>query len=155
MRLTRWFDIFSRDVDIGAEAHNWYDCWLKGIDNGIMNESPVGTRTATYFFDADQTGSLKSINDGRLTQTQPGSEGEDVCRVDDEATTGLDSRWNTAFRKQHYPDRRETDARGLTYTTALLEGNLTIVAPPVVDLWLQADIDDVDVFARLETVDQS
>jgi predicted acyl esterase len=29
------------DVDYGAEAHRWFDYWLKGIDYGIMNEPPI------------------------------------------------------------------------------------------------------------------
>ncbi len=29
------------DLDFGAEAHRWFDYWLKGIDNGIMNEPPI------------------------------------------------------------------------------------------------------------------
>jgi putative CocE/NonD family hydrolase len=29
------------DVDYGAEAHRWFDYWLKGIDNGIMDEPPI------------------------------------------------------------------------------------------------------------------
>ena len=29
------------DLDYGAEALRWFDCWLKGIDNGIMAESPI------------------------------------------------------------------------------------------------------------------
>jgi len=29
------------DLDFGAEAHRWFDYWLKGIDNGIMGEPPI------------------------------------------------------------------------------------------------------------------
>ncbi|RPH71912.1 CocE/NonD family hydrolase [bacterium] len=29
------------DIDFGAEAHRWFDYWLKGIDNGIMDEPPI------------------------------------------------------------------------------------------------------------------
>ena len=29
------------DLDYGAEAHRWFDYWLKGIDNGIMNEPAI------------------------------------------------------------------------------------------------------------------
>ena len=29
------------DLDIAAEAHRWFDYWLKRIDNGIMAEPPI------------------------------------------------------------------------------------------------------------------
>jgi len=29
------------DLDYGAEVHRWFDYWLKGIDNGIMNEPSI------------------------------------------------------------------------------------------------------------------
>ena len=29
------------DLDQGVEAHRWFDYWLKGIDNGIMDEPPI------------------------------------------------------------------------------------------------------------------
>ena len=29
------------DLDYAAEAHRWFDHWLKGIDNGIMAEPPL------------------------------------------------------------------------------------------------------------------
>lgn len=29
------------DIDYAAEAQRWFDYWLKGIDNGIMDEPPI------------------------------------------------------------------------------------------------------------------
>jgi uncharacterized protein len=29
------------DLEFGAEALRWFDYWLKGIKNGIMDESPI------------------------------------------------------------------------------------------------------------------
>ena len=29
------------DLDFGVEAHRWFDYWLKGIKNGIMDEPPI------------------------------------------------------------------------------------------------------------------
>ncbi len=29
------------DLDYGVEALRWFDYWLKGIDNGIMDEAPI------------------------------------------------------------------------------------------------------------------
>ena len=34
-------DELGDDIDYAAEAHRWFDYWLKGVDNGIMDEPPV------------------------------------------------------------------------------------------------------------------
>jgi len=83
---TGWFDIFTRDAtlwhnnltgnrklyiaplshyalkkkkgfDSGSEAHRWFDYWLKGIDNGIMDEPAVH-----YFVMDEPASSIKGSN---------------------------------------------------------------------------------------------
>jgi len=34
-------EVSGSDIDFGAEAHRWFDYWLKDIDNGIMDEPPI------------------------------------------------------------------------------------------------------------------
>ncbi len=76
------------DLNYGDEALRWFDYWLKGIDNGIMNEAPIhyyvqdgpkkgtwqtsdqwplATQKVTHFyFGQGRTGSVASVNDGTL-----------------------------------------------------------------------------------------
>jgi len=81
------------DLDYGAEVHRWFDCWLKGIDNGIMKEPPIyyyvmpeskkrawrtsaqwplqNQRLTRFYFGDGKTGSIASINDGFLRTDPP------------------------------------------------------------------------------------
>lgn len=44
-------DAIASDLNYGAEAQRWFDHWLKGIDNGIMDEPAV-----RYYLLGDATG---------------------------------------------------------------------------------------------------
>ena len=109
--------------DYGAEILRWYDYWLKGIDNGVMDEPPVAYytmgaskdqawRTAPrwplpeekrlkYYFRGGPTGSVKSANDGLLAAAAPlstaaggaGPGARDEYTVDYSTSTGKTTRW--------------------------------------------------------------
>jgi putative CocE/NonD family hydrolase len=165
----------SSDFDIGAESHRWFDYWLKGIDNGIMDESPIhyslmdssgynvwqttrqwplaDRKTTTLYFSDGKTGSVHSVNDGYAVATPPISpNSQDVYHVDYSTTSGSLSRWTAVNWERDYPDMSLNDAKGLTYTTAQLESDLLIVGHPVVNLWFSTTAPDLDVFVYLEDV---
>jgi putative CocE/NonD family hydrolase len=166
----------SSDFDIGAEAHRWFDHWLKGIDNGIMDVPPIyyslmdssqnnGWQTArqwpladsegiTLYFSDGKTDSIDSINDGFAIPTPPTSlNSQDVYRVDYSMTSGTISRWTAVNWERDYPDMSANDAKGLTYTTSPLESDLLVIGHPVVHLWLATAAPDLDVFVYFEEVD--
>ncbi len=166
----------SSDFDIGAEAHRWFDYWLKGIQNGIMDEAPihyylmntskdnawktseqwplVDHETRTLYFSEGVTGSVDSVNDGFALPTPPSSNGgQDVYQVDYSATSGTVSRWTAVNWERDYPDMSANDVKGLTYTTNQLGSDLPVIGHPVAHLWLAATAPDLDVFVYLEEVD--
>ena len=203
---TGWYDLFSRDsllwhanlttphrlhvrplfhndlgksgadLDFGAEAHRWFDYWLKGVDNGIMDEPPIryyvmgapkGTawRTAEqwpppdaqrtrFYLAGGRSGSVNSVNDGFLRPQPPtDADGADGYTVDYSTTSGADARWSAVVKDGKYPAQRANDAKALTYTTAPLERDLEVIGHPVAHLWLTAEAPDLDVFVYLEEVD--
>jgi putative CocE/NonD family hydrolase len=162
------------DVDYAAEAQRWFDTWLKGVDNGIMQEPPIhyylqgaghsqaawqvadvwppqdGAMTRYYF------GAGAAPRAGALVPTSPAAgEAADAYTVDYTTTTGLKARWTAVNWAHEYPNMRANDAKALTYTTPPLEAAAQIVGHPVVHLWLSTDASDLDVFAYLEEVDGS
>ncbi|UCE40898.1 MAG: CocE/NonD family hydrolase [Candidatus Aminicenantes bacterium] len=174
-----------RDPDIQKEAFmpaiveeiRWFDYWLKGIDNGIMDEPPIRYhvmnapkdnewRTADewplpeqnptkYYFHAGPSGSVASVNDGRLSTEQLSSNsGKDDYAVDYTTTSGTATRWDNAVGGSFdYPDMTANDEKGLTYTTETLEKDLEITGHSVVHLWASSTATDGDFFALLEEVD--
>ena len=166
------------DLDYGAEALRWFDYWLKGIDNGIMNEPPIhyylhdGPKSGTwqtseqwplvtqksipFYLGAGKSGSVASVNDGGLATVSPAADAaSDVYTVDYSTTTGSHTRWGAVEEAHAYPDLRGRDAKALTYTTPPLETGLDVTGHPVVQLWLTTNAPDLDAFVYLEEVDAS
>jgi hypothetical protein len=166
------------DLDFNAEAHRWFDHWLKGIDNGIMNEPPIsyyvmGTskkdawrttnqwpllnqKPTRFYFGEGKTGSVASTNDGFLRPEPPGQkDAADAYTVDYSTTSGKYSRWYAVNWSRKYPDMRSNDQKALTYTTSPLERDVEVTGHPIVDLWLMTDAPDLDAFVYLEEVDAS
>jgi putative CocE/NonD family hydrolase len=166
------------DLNYGSEALRWFDYWLKGIDNGIMdepsihyyvqNESQKGTwqtsdqwplatqKMTAYYFGPGESESVASVNDGALTFDSPtDAPVSDTYKVDYTTTTGTKTRWGAVEEAHSYPDLRTNDAKALTYTTPPLETDVEVTGHPVAHLWLSTNAPDLDVFVYLEGVDAS
>lgn len=164
------------DLDYGAEAHRWFDYWLKGIDNGIMNEPPLyyyvmgaskgeawrtgdqwplaNQKSTRFHFGEGKTGSVASINDGFLRPEPPGQkDASDAYVVDYSTTSGKFSRWYAVNWSRNYPNMQTNDQKALTYTTPPIESDLEITGHPVMHLWFVTDAPDLDFFVYLEVVD--
>lgn len=74
-----WSHVQDHGLDLGAEHRRFYDYWLKGIDNGIMQEDPVhyyvmgkGWRSARQWpLPEEKRTSYWFAADGRLTPETP------------------------------------------------------------------------------------
>ena len=182
-----WFHGGLAGLDMPAEYLRWFDHWLKGIDNRVLEEpalhywtlnAPAGEewraadtwplpqeqRTA-FHFHPGPSGSIDSVNDGRLATSAPEVEGSDSTFVDYTASLGIDNRWtwtagggtvNEVPKPPGlfpYPDMRANDAKGFTYTTAPLSRPMEVTGHPVVRLWVTSSADDGDFFVYLEDVE--
>jgi putative CocE/NonD family hydrolase len=168
-----WNHYQSYGLDRATEILRWYDHWLKDINNGIMDESPIHytvtgspdkdkfrksrqwpppqTKAIKYYLHNGPSGSVKSVNDGLLNQSTP-TGGFDCYDIDYTTTTGKTTRWYGQAMPS-YPDMTTNDKKSLTYTTEPLTKNVQIVGHPIAHIWLQSPVDDIDVFAYLEEVD--
>ncbi len=166
------------DLDFGAEAHRWFDRWLKGINNGIMDEPPIHyfvmgapkaeawqtskqwppaqQKPTRFYFGAGKTGTIASVNDGSVATGAPTApDAFDTYTVDYTTTTGKHSRWASVNWPRNYPDMRSNDEKGLTFTSAPLETDLEVTGHSVAHLWLSSDAPDLDLFIYLEEVDSN
>jgi putative CocE/NonD family hydrolase len=159
------------------EQHRWFDHWLKGIDNGIMDEPPInysvlneekkrGWKTAeqwppkssvntTFYFASGKSGSIDSVNDGLLQLRRPrDGEPADKYKVDMTTTTGASSRWDNAVGQGplSYGDLSDNDRKSLTYTTAPLKEDVTVTGHPVATLYISCAAEDCDFHVLLEEV---
>lgn len=104
--------------DLAAEQRRWFDYWLKGIDNGIMDEAPVtywlmgagehpwrtapdwpvpGADRVALYLDRGPTGTVASTNDGALADRPAAAAAVDRCSVDYSTTTGQANRWANLY----------------------------------------------------------
>jgi len=161
------------------EQHRWFDYWLKGIDNGIMDEAPInfaimnepgtwtwasadrwppaGTSSETLYLSGGSSREDSSINDGLLLPAPPPGDGlSDTYAVDLTTTTGANSRWDNSSAGSFdmiYPDLAVNDRKSMTYTTPPLEHEVTVRGHPVVTLYVNSTTRDGDFIVLLEEVD--
>jgi putative CocE/NonD family hydrolase len=172
-----WNHSASEGLDWAAEHLRWYDFWLKGVDNGIMDEPPIhyytmgappeqAWRTAWqwplpeeepthYYFHGGPSGSVESVNDGLLSLQVPANpSGQDDVTVDYSTTTGRATRWTNGYGGAFgYPDMTTNDEKGLTYTTPPLDTDIELTGHPIVHLWVSSTAADGDFFVYLEEVE--
>jgi len=176
-KTTRSLIGFDFKFDLIAEHLRWYDYWLKGIDNGIMDEQPISyfimgapednawrsarkwplpeVEKTHFYFHEGPSGSVNSTNDGLLKKISPEStSGGDSYQVDYTTTSGKTTRWTDGRGMGfEYGDMSTNDKKALTYTTAPLEEDLEVTGHPVVSLWVSSTARDGDFFVYLEEVD--
>jgi uncharacterized protein len=149
----------------------WFDYHLKGMDNGVMREPPVliyvmgdnkwrqenewplaRTQFTKYFFHRGPSGSIDSLNDGRLSTSPPkGAAAADAFLYnpgDPLPTLG----GNTLFIATGPQDHRTVDARSLTYTSDPLDRDLEITGPVKAVLYGMSSAVDTDWTVRLSEV---
>lgn len=172
-----WSHGQSAGLDLAVEHLRWYDYWLKGIDNGIVNEPPIhyytmgapegqrwraawqwplpNEKPTRFYFHAGPSGSVQSINDGLLSPQPPTSpDDRDDYPVDYTASSGAATRWTNGYGGPFgYPDMTSNDQKGLTYTTPPLPSHVEVTGHPVIHLWATSTDKSVDFFAYLEEVD--
>ncbi len=157
----------------GTEMLRWFDYWLKGIENGVMDEPnihvaevdtmreswrwiplagfPIEQRVSYYF---DPTAGENT--DHVLTAQAPEAAAAVEYQVNLDTTTGTATRWDSNYGTQvNYPDMAENDSRALTFTTPPMQKDLVIAGIPLVKIYLSASTPDADVYALLEEVDAS
>jgi uncharacterized protein len=154
---------------------NWFDYWLKDEPNGVLEQPPVRiftmgsnrwryenewplarTRYLPYYLHS--TGSANTRHgDGQLSSEPPADEPADAFTYDpaDPVPTrggGLCC-WNPALPPGAY-DQRQVEERPdvLVYTSAVLQTELEVTGPVVVELWAASSAPVTDFTAKLVEV---
>jgi uncharacterized protein len=139
--------------DIVDEEKRFFDYWLKGQQNGVMNErrvtyytynAPKGQewrRAATWPLPNERR-TTWYLGDGRLSAERPTAAGRDsvgFTRIAQAATSTTGP--------------RETPGEHvLTYDSSVLSDDLELTGHPVMRAWISADATDADIVARLDDV---
>ena len=155
-------------IDMNGAWLRWFDYWLKGIDNGVMNEPPVRifvmgqnawrdenewpiarTKWTKYYLHSNGHANTLS-GDGTLSAAEPATEPSDSYTYDpaNPATCITDA----SFAQIGGPDDyREIEQRKdvLVYTSELLTEDLEVCGPIRVKLSAASSAQDTDFMAKL------
>lgn len=149
---------------------DWFDHWLKGVDNGVERRPRVqyfligkgewrtapswpvpGMQTVSYYLTRDHTLSLRP-SAGATTESyryDPGdpfpSRGGGIC------CTGNPKDLPGIFDQHDLEARRDL----LVYSTPVLGSAVTIAGPVRVSLYVSSDVTDTDFAAKLLDVDEA
>jgi len=151
-----WGHCQHQGFDLLTERLRFFDYWLKGIDNGIMEEPPIYYYTVgapkgsewrfTWQWPLPSEKSTKYYfqPDGELAASAPMSaEGRDNYLVNYDVTCPSPVAW------------RQTcvlDDKSITYTGRPLTASLELTGHPVLHLWISSTTSNANFFAYLEDI---
>ena len=173
-----YFGLMANEAAIDLQGFHlrWYDYWLKGMDNGIMDEPPVRifvmgdnlwryeqewplARTQYVDYYLHSGGQANTLDgDGSLSPSTPGAEPTDVFLYDPRSpvpTRGGGLCCSAGFLPGGAYDQRAIEARPdvLVYTSPTLEQDLEVTGPITVTLYAASSAPDTDFTAKLVDVD--
>ncbi|HJA63859.1 MAG TPA: CocE/NonD family hydrolase [Candidatus Intestinimonas stercoravium] len=133
------------DPNWEVEQLRWFDYWLKGIDNGIMDEPPIYLKTANLEEDGgyrwqtewpvdEGARTTMYLTDGALTETAPAGESYVDYDVVYGITTGVESTTS-----------EDVDAKGVTFTSAPMEEPFEITGHAMAHIQFEMLTDDTDI----------
>ncbi|MBI1783902.1 CocE/NonD family hydrolase [Candidatus Sumerlaeota bacterium] len=155
----------------GDDQFRWFDYWLKGEKNGIMDEPPIRYflmgdaedknapgntwMSASHWPPESKTASYYIHDGGMLSTETPAGDAESVTRF---AYDPKNPAKNVGGQNLVIPkgpmDQREIGERPdyFRFNTAPLAEPLTVVGPVKVELWVETDAPDTDFIAKLVDV---
>ena len=158
-----WFHGQNHGINLTGVKLRWFDYWLKGEENGIMEEAPIMyyvmgrdewrvagewpplTRELRYFLTSGEEKPQYSLNDGLLGPDPPRTEEEpDALNHDPD-----DPIPSIAYRNA---DISQGERRMLTYTTDPLDSDVEVVGSIHVNLAASTDAKDVDWTVKVTEV---
>jgi uncharacterized protein len=140
----------------------WYDHWLKGEDTGIMEGPavrlhisgsdeemafdawpPPGVSYTPYYLTSGPSGAVESLNDGGLSTEAPGEDSSNT------SYSYPQPEWHVGTTMVNRNGVPNPVARNLTFTSAPLEEDTTVIGPVKLVLYASSDQVDTDFIVRL------
>ncbi|MEK8052733.1 CocE/NonD family hydrolase [Ideonella sp. DXS22W] len=160
-----WLHCRNPDFALLAEAHRFFDHWLKGVDNGVMREPPytyhvvnavpaqawrqsavwppAGTRPQAWTLDTRARAG--AVSDLALTTQAPARQAPGAT-LTVTAPIACPAGWNPQA-----PACAQT-ANGLRFDGPALARDTELTGHPLLDLWVRVTDPEQNVYAYLEDV---
>lgn len=148
----------------------FFDYWLKGVDNGVMDEPPVKlairkghdeiewrhehewpiarTRWTKLYFDLSPPASGMAANAGYLVSTNP-----DEAASRSYASTALGSMGSTSAASSQVMGGGIKPGMGISLETPALPADVEVTGPLAASFWVSSETEDMDLFLTLRNFD--
>ena len=148
----------------------FFDCWLKGIDNGVMDEPPVKlairkgrdeiewreenewplarTRWTKFYFDLSTPAPGLPANSGMLVSPNPDASGSFTYPA-----TSLGSMGSTSAASSQVMGGGIKPGMGVSLETAPLQQDVEVTGPVAASFWVSSSTEDMDLFLTLRNID--
>ena len=152
------------------EQIRFFDYWLKGVQNGVMDEPPVKlairkggdqvewryekewplarTQWTKYYFDLSQPAASGEPCTGALVSNNPGITGASTY-----AATGLGSMGSTSAASAQVMGGGIKPGMGVALQTPPLAEDIEITGPLAASFWVSSSSEDMDLFLTLRNFD--
>lgn len=144
------WDLAQRETgfDIVVEELRFFDYWLKGVKNGVMDEPRV-----TYFtYNAPAGKTWQQARDWPLPNQRPTDYHLGGGALALKAAAAGSAETLTGDQPNISSIDIRPQAGGLAFDTAVLDRDVQITGHPVLRLWIATDLKDADLTAILEDV---
>ncbi len=153
---------------VEEQLTRWYDHWLKGVDNGVMDEAPIRiyvrngegyrdehewplarTEYRKLYLAPGPSGAAESLNDGRLTWEEPAGE------VVPTSYTYPDPAWTfpgTGSSVRGRSGMLHNTRKILTFTSEPFDEDTEVTGPVVLHLWASSSAHDTQFIVKLVDV---
>jgi uncharacterized protein len=160
---------FYRD-EARADQLRFFDYWLKGIDNGVMDEPPVKlairhgadkvewrnehewplarTQWTKFYFDLAPPAAGQAANSGRLISENPKQMSSRTY-----AASSLGSMGSTSAASSQVMGGGIKPDMGIALETPPLERDIEVTGPLAATFWVSSSSEDMDLFLTLRHFD--
>ncbi|MDO8533324.1 MAG: CocE/NonD family hydrolase [Xanthobacteraceae bacterium] len=152
------------------EQLRFFDCWLKGIDNGVMDEPPVKlairkgggevewrfenewplarTQWTRFYLDLSEPAAGKAANTGTLAAANPAKAGARTYFASGLSKVGSASASSTQLNAGAMQS-----GMGISLDTAPFPQDTEITGPVAAVLWVSSSTEDMDIFLTIRNID--
>jgi hypothetical protein len=148
----------------------FFDYWLKGIDNGVMDEPPVKlairkgrdevewryehewplkrTQWSKFYFDLSKPALGTAENSGSLVATNP-----DKSAARNYPATSLGSMGSTSAASSQVMGGGIKPGMGISLETPPLPQDMEVTGPVAATVWVSSSTEDMDLFLTIRNID--
>ncbi len=153
------------DPEIEAQLQRWFDYWLKGIDNGVMDEPLVRiyvrngegyrdeqewplkrAKSRNLYLAPGPSGAVESLNDGKLSWDEPARGVKPTSYTYPDPAWSFPGIGSSVLGKAGMP---HTTRKIVTFTSEPVSQEFEVTGPIALNLWASSSANDTQFLVKI------